>query len=180
MTGQDTHGHWQDGSDSPWLRQYWGSEHQSELVAQVSEPGAGPGFTGLGGCGDQNGGGLAGLLRGVSLLGYLQRVDRSSCLIRPGKRNHSSAGPDILTRLESDVDCWKETPQLVLGLNKKIDSNFGGTHRLSEVANWRGCRDTENIFIDDAPRTAPSAREHSRISNSLVISFLDRHSPQGV
>src|SRR3569832_2068266 len=58
---------------------------------------------------DQNGNGLAGMLRGVSLSGYLQLIDWSSRLIRPGKQNLSSTVPDILTRLQIDTAGWTAT-----------------------------------------------------------------------
>lgn len=49
---------------------------------------------------DPNGKGLAGMLHGIALSRYLQLVDWSSRLIRPGKVALSACVPDILTRLQ--------------------------------------------------------------------------------
>ena len=104
---------------------------------------------------DQNGNGLAGLMRGISLAGYLHLVDWSSRLIRPGKANLSSTVPEILTRLGIDTESWKETLHRLLGPNKKIGSYFGSTNRLNEVATQRGCKYIKNISGRDIPLHAP-------------------------
>jgi REP element-mobilizing transposase RayT len=106
---------------------------------------------------DQDGHGLAGLLRGISLSGYVQLVDWSSRLIRPGKVNLSADIPDILTRLNIDAESWKETLQRLLGPTKKIGSYFGGAARLSEVAAQRGCKFIKNITGRDIHPATPNA-----------------------
>ena len=106
---------------------------------------------------DQNGDGLAGLLRGLSLPGSVRLVAWSSRLLRPGKVNMSSGVADILNRLNIDADCWKETPQRLLGPSKKIGSYFGGPNRLREVALQRGCKFVKNIAGRDVPLNTPSA-----------------------
>jgi len=106
---------------------------------------------------DQDGQGLAGLLRGISLSGYVKLVDWSSRLIRPGKVNLSAEIPDILTRLNIDAEGWKETLQRLLGSTKKIGSYFGGTARLSEVAAQRSCKFIKNITGRNIHPTVPNA-----------------------
>ncbi|MDB5384816.1 MAG: hypothetical protein JWM11_462 [Planctomycetaceae bacterium] len=58
---------------------------------------------------DPQGNGLAGILHGISLTGYLQLLDWSSRLIRPGKITVPDAVPNILTRLQIDAGSWKST-----------------------------------------------------------------------
>jgi len=106
---------------------------------------------------DQDGHGLAGLLRGISLPGYVQLVDWPSRLVRPGKVKLSADTPDILTRMNIDAESWKETLQRLLGPTKKIGSDFGGEARLSEVAAQRGCKFIKNIIGPDIHPTAPNA-----------------------
>ena len=106
---------------------------------------------------DQNGNGLAGLIRGVSLSGYLQLVDWSSRLIRPGKVSLPDTVPDILTRLNIDADSWTATLGKLLGSTKKIGTYFGSQNRINEVAGQRGCKYLRNIAGRDANLTFPSA-----------------------
>jgi hypothetical protein len=106
---------------------------------------------------DQDGHGLAGVLRRISLSGDVQLVDWSSHLIRPGKVNRSAEFPGILSRLNIDAESWKETLQRLLGRTKKIGSYFGGTARLSEVAAQRGCKFIKNISGRDIHSATPNA-----------------------
>jgi len=106
---------------------------------------------------DQDGHGLAGVLRRISLSGDVQLVDWSSHLIRPGKVNLSADIPDILSRLNIDVKSWKETLQRLLVPTKKIGSYFGGAARLSEVAAQRGCKFIKNITGRDIHPAVPNA-----------------------
>lgn len=69
---------------------------------------------------DQEGHELAGLLRGISLSGDVQRVDWSTRFIRSDKVNLSADIPDILIRLNIDADSRKETLKRQLGPTKKI------------------------------------------------------------
>ena len=74
---------------------------------------------------DQNGQGLAGPIRAVSLSGYLQLVDWSSRLIRPGKVSLPDTVSDILTNLQIDAADWKTTLEKLLSSAKTIGSDFG-------------------------------------------------------
>ena len=74
---------------------------------------------------DQNDKGLAGLILSVSLFGYLQLVDWSSRLIRPGTVSLPDPVPDILTRLQIDSVDWKITLEKLVGSAKTIGSYFG-------------------------------------------------------
>ncbi|MDB5391924.1 MAG: transposase [Planctomycetaceae bacterium] len=104
-----------------------------------------------------NGQGLAGMLPGISLTDYLQLVDWSSRLIRPGKQSLSASVPDILTRLQIDADGWRATLEKLVGGAKRIGTYFGGAHRLNEVAAQRGTKFLKNIVGRESPLTAPSA-----------------------
>ncbi|MDB5390622.1 MAG: hypothetical protein JWM11_6268 [Planctomycetaceae bacterium] len=106
---------------------------------------------------DPQGNGLAGILHGISLTGYLQLLDWSSRLIRPGKITVSDAVPNILTRLQIDAGSWKSTLEKLVGTRKKIGSYFGGTARLNEVASQRGTKYLKNISGRDSQLVAPNA-----------------------
>jgi len=106
---------------------------------------------------DSNGLGLAGMLRGMPLSGYLQLVDWSSRMLRPGKVNLTTAVPDILTRLQVTPDGWLQTLGKLLGPNKKLGSYFGGKDRLSEAATLRGCKFVKSILGGEADLIVPSA-----------------------
>ncbi|MDB5384530.1 MAG: hypothetical protein JWM11_176 [Planctomycetaceae bacterium] len=106
---------------------------------------------------DPQGNGLAGILHGISLTGYLQLLDWSSRLIRPGKLTVSDDVPDILTRLQIDSESWKSTLEKLVGSRKKIGNYFGGTSRLNEVASQRGTKYLENISGRESQLTAPNA-----------------------
>ena len=106
---------------------------------------------------DPSGNGLAGILHGISLTGYLQLLDWSSRLIRPGKVTVSDAVPDILTRLQIDAGSWKSTLEKLVGSRKKIGSYFGGTARLNEVASQRGAKYLKNISGRESQLTSPNA-----------------------
>jgi hypothetical protein len=91
------------------------------------------------------------------LSGYLQLVDWSSRLIRPGKQSLSSAVPDILTRLQIDAEGWKATLEKLIISSKRVGTYFGGTNRLNEVAAQRGTKYLKNVVSRESPMTAPSA-----------------------
>ena len=106
---------------------------------------------------DQNGKGLAGMLRGISLSGYLQLIDWSSRLIRPGKANLSAAVPDILTRLQIDAGSWQATLEKLIRTTKSVGTYFGSTSRLNEAAVHRGIKYLKNVTGRETPLTAPHA-----------------------
>ncbi|MDB5388891.1 MAG: hypothetical protein JWM11_4537 [Planctomycetaceae bacterium] len=106
---------------------------------------------------DPQGNGLAGILHGISLTGYLQLLDWSSRLIRPGKQSLSASVPDILTRLQIDAEGWKATLEKLVGGAKRVGTYFGGAHGLNEVAAQRGTKFLKNIVGRESPLTAPSA-----------------------
>lgn len=106
---------------------------------------------------DPQGQGLAGMLRGISLSGYLQLVDWSSRLIRPGKASLSNVVPDILTRLQVTPESWIETLGKLFGPAKTIGSYFGGQNRLDEVAAQRGCKFLKSVTGRETQLTVPIA-----------------------
>ena len=105
---------------------------------------------------DQNDKGLAGLILSVSLFGYLQLVDWSSRLIRPGTVSLPDPVPDILTRLQINVADWKTTLEKLVGSAKTIGSCFGNHNRLREVADQRGCRYLRNITGNQTTLASPN------------------------
>ncbi|MDB5390453.1 MAG: hypothetical protein JWM11_6099 [Planctomycetaceae bacterium] len=94
---------------------------------------------------------------GISLSGYLQLVDRSSRLIRPGKQSLSSTVPDILTRLQIDAAGWKATLEKLMSSTKRVGTYLGDTSRLNEVAAQRGTKNLKNVVGRESPMTASSA-----------------------
>ena len=104
-----------------------------------------------------DGSGLAGLLRGISLTGYLQLVDWSSRLVRPGKVRVSEEAPAILDRLQIDAAGWQATLEKLMRSTKKVGSYFGGSDRLKEVASQRDRRFVKNVTGRHAELTAPHA-----------------------
>jgi hypothetical protein len=106
---------------------------------------------------DPNGNGLAGMLHGISLSGYMQLVDWSSRLIRPGKQNLSTHVPDILNRLQIDAGSWKSTLEKLIGAKKFVGTYFGNTARLEEAAAHRGIKFLKNVTGRETPLTSPHA-----------------------
>jgi REP element-mobilizing transposase RayT len=106
---------------------------------------------------DPNGNGLAGMLHGISLSGYVQLVDWSSRLIRPGKVSLSAHVPDILTRLRIDAGSWKATLEKLIGATKSTGTYFGSTTRLNEAAAHRGIKYLKNVTGRETPLTSPHA-----------------------
>jgi hypothetical protein len=96
-------------------------------------------------CRDPNVVGLAGMLQGISLTGYLQLIDWSSRLIRPGKVNLPQSVPSILNRLQTDATTWQATLEKLLGPNQQIGTYFGNSSRLNEVAAQRGTKYLKNV-----------------------------------
>jgi hypothetical protein len=96
-------------------------------------------------CRDPNGVGLAGMLQGISLTDYLQLIDWSSRLIRPGKVNLPQSVPSILSRLQTDATTWHATLEKLLGPNQQIGTYFGNSSRLNEVAAQRGTKYLKNL-----------------------------------
>ena len=106
---------------------------------------------------DQNGEGLVGMLRGVSLSGYLQLIDWSSRLIRPGKVNLSTDVPQILTRLRIDAESWQATLEKLIKTTKFVGTYFGSVTRLNEAATQRGIKYLKNVTGRETPLTTPHA-----------------------
>ena len=104
-----------------------------------------------------DGSGLAGMLRGISLTGYLQLVDWSSRVVRPGKVRVSAEAPAILDRLQIDATGWQATLEKLTRSTKKVGSYFGGSDRLKEVATQRDRRFVKNVTGRNAELTAPHA-----------------------
>jgi hypothetical protein len=96
-------------------------------------------------CWDPNGVGQAGMLQDISLMGYLQLIDWSSWLIRPGKVNLPQIVPSILNRPQTDATTWQATLEKLLGPNKQIGTYFGNSSRLNEVAAQRGTKYLTNV-----------------------------------
>lgn len=101
--------------------------------------------------------GLAGMLRGISLTGYLQLVDWSSRLVRPGKARVATDAPPLLSRLRIDSVSWQATLDKLVSSTKKVGCYFGGTNRLNEVAAQQGRRYLKNLTGRDSELTVPSA-----------------------
>ena len=92
-----------------------------------------------------NGKGPAGLIRGLSLSGYLQLVNWSSRLIHPGKVDLPETVRKLLSRLQIDAAEWKTTLDKLVGSTRQVGSYFGSPDRLREIAGQRGCRYLRNI-----------------------------------
>ncbi len=106
---------------------------------------------------DPNGNGLAGMLHGISLTGYLQLVDSTSRLVRPGKGHVSWDTPAILSRLGIDAQGWKATLQQLSQQAKRVGCYFGNATRLNEVAAQQGRRFVKNVTGRNTTLTAPHA-----------------------
>lgn len=106
---------------------------------------------------DPQGDGLAGMLQGLSLTGYLQLVDWSSRLVRPGKSRVAPDAPPLLSRLHIDAHGWQATLQKLAGSAKRVGSYFGGQTRLDEIAVHRGRRFVKNVTGRDTSLAAPKA-----------------------
>lgn len=106
---------------------------------------------------DPNGKGSAGMLHGISLTGYLQLVDWTSRLVRPGKARVSVGAPALLSRLGIDADGWQATLDKLLGGAKQVGSYFGGESRLAEIAAKRGRRFVKNVTGRQSALTVPHA-----------------------
>jgi hypothetical protein len=104
-----------------------------------------------------NGIGLAGMLHGVSLTGYLQLLDWTSRLIRLGKVNLAASVPPLLARLNIEPSVWRATLEKLLRTTKKVGSYFGSSERLGELATQRGCRFLKNITGRDSELTTSKA-----------------------
>jgi REP element-mobilizing transposase RayT len=104
-----------------------------------------------------NGKGLAGMLHGISLSSYMQLVDWSSRLIRPGKVSLTAGIPDILTRLQIDGGSWKSTLEKLIGSKKFVGTYFGNSARLEQAAAHRGIKFLKNVTGRETPLTSPHA-----------------------
>lgn len=106
---------------------------------------------------DPNGNGLAGMLRGISLTGYLQLVDWTSRLVRPGKARVAAEAPALLARLGIGPHGWQATLETLLGRTKQIGSYFGADQRLAEIAARQGRRFVKNFAGRQTALTVPHA-----------------------
>jgi len=106
---------------------------------------------------DPNGNGLAGMLHGISLTGYLQLVDWTSRLVRSGKARVAVETPALLSRLGIDAQGWQATLEKLLGGAKRVGNYFGNETRLTEIAEQRGRRFVKNVTGRQAALTAPHA-----------------------
>lgn len=92
-------------------------------------------------------------MRGVSLSGYLQRIDWSSRLIRPGKVSLGTDVPHILTRLRIDATSWQATLENLIKTTKFVGMCFGSDTRLNETATQRGIKYLKNVTGRATPLT---------------------------
>ncbi len=106
---------------------------------------------------DSHGHGQAGMLHGISLTGYLQLVDWSSRVVRPGKVRIAEAAPPLLARLQIDASHWQATLEKLVRSTKKVGSYFGGSQRLNEIAAQSGRRFLKNLTGRDTELTTPNA-----------------------
>ena len=106
---------------------------------------------------DPNGHGLAGMLQGISLTGYLQLVDWTSRMVRPGKARVTAETPALLSRLGIDTHGWQATLEKLLGPTKRVGSYFGNDARLTEIAAKQGRRFVKNVTGRHSALTAPHA-----------------------
>jgi len=106
---------------------------------------------------DPNGNGLAGMLHGISLTGYLQLVDWTSRLVRSGKARVAVETPALLSRLGIDAQGWQATLEKLLGGAKRVGNYFGNETRLTEIAEQRGRRFVKNVTGRQSALTAPHA-----------------------
>ena len=108
--------------------------------------------------------GLAGMLHGISLTGYLQLVDWSSRLVRPGKQSVAKEAPAILARLQIDATGWQATLEKLVRSTKKlvrstkrVGSYFGSSDHLQKVAAQKNRRFLKNLTGRDTQLTGPHA-----------------------
>ena len=99
---------------------------------------------------DPQGAGAAGMVHGLSLTGYLQLVDWSSRLIRPGKSRVSAEAPALLSRLQIDVSGWQATLEKLVRMTKRIGCYFGNSQRLHDLAVQNGRRYLKNLTGRDS------------------------------
>jgi hypothetical protein len=97
------------------------------------------------------------MLHGISLSSYMQLVDWSSRLIRPGKVSLTAGIPDILTRLQIDGGSWKSTLEKLIGSKKFVGTYFGNSARLEQAAAHRGIKFLKNVTGRETPLTSPHA-----------------------
>jgi REP element-mobilizing transposase RayT len=106
---------------------------------------------------DSNGHGLAGMLHGISLTGYLQLLDWSSRLVRPGKAHVAAGAPPLLSRLQIDAASWQATLEKLFSGTKKVGSYFGTSQRLADLAEQQGRRFLKNLTGRQVALSTPSA-----------------------
>ncbi len=106
---------------------------------------------------DAQGTGLVGMLKGISLTGYLQLVEWSSRLVRPGKSRVATEAPAILARLKIEATGWQATLEKLVRSTKKVGSYFGSSSRLNEVAARNGRSFLKNLTGRDTELTTPNA-----------------------
>lgn len=94
---------------------------------------------------DPNGTGSEGMLHGISLTGYLQLVDWTSRLVRPGKARVTDDQPALLSRLHINPQVWQATLRKLLGDTKLVGNFFGTEQRLNELAEKKGRRYVKNL-----------------------------------
>lgn len=92
-------------------------------------------------------GGRPGLLRGLSLVNYLELIDYTSRLRRPGKASLDPRIPEIFQRLQLCPEQWAGRMMLLFDSNQ-IKGNYFSTsrHRLNLVARRRGQHRLNNII----------------------------------
>ncbi|MES2792362.1 MAG: transposase [Planctomycetota bacterium] len=106
---------------------------------------------------DPNGEGVAGMLHGISLTGYLQLLDWSSRLARPGKTHVSAVAPPLLARLQIEPGTWQATLEKLFRSAKKVGCYFGSTQRLDELAATQGRRFLKNVTGRSLALSSPNA-----------------------
>lgn len=106
---------------------------------------------------DPNGVGRPGLLHGITLTGYLQLLDWSSRLVRPGKAHVPEAAPPLLDRLHIDATSWQATLEKLIHAKKTVGTYFGTASRLTELAQQQGRQYLKNLTGRDHQLTAPHA-----------------------
>jgi hypothetical protein len=97
------------------------------------------------------------MLHVVSLTGYLQLLDWSSRLVRPGKVNLAASVPPLLARLNIEPTVWQATLEKLLRTTKKVGSYFGSSEQFGQLATQRGCRFLKNITGRDSELTTAKA-----------------------
>jgi hypothetical protein len=100
-----------------------------------------------------NDNGLAGMPQGISLSCYMQLIDWSIRLIRPGKMALSAHVPDTLARLQINSGGCKCTLEKLIGAKKLVGTYFGSTARLNEEAAHCAIKFLKNITSRETPLT---------------------------